>query len=1200
VNGLSGVVEKNVHGTDVTQWSTRASPNGVPLKENHTPGPPSGMISVLYVDDESHLLDITKTYLEKTKEFTVTTAPSVSVALELLKSNGIQVIVSDYQMPEMDGIEFLKTVRATDKSIPFIIFTGKGREEIAIEAFENGADFYLQKGGEPKSQFADLSHRIKKAVNHRRADIQVTALNRLYTVLSATNKAIVRIHDKTELLNEICRVVVDIGGFAMAWAGFANPEKHLIEPVAMAGHVEGYLDTNAVSTEDIPRGRGPTGTAFRTRTFNVSNDIARDPTMELWREEALERGYRSLAAFPFALDTNNPGIITVYASEPGFFTDQIIRLLDEQSSDLSFAFITLDHEEQRIAAENDLKKSELQYRRLFETAQDAILILDGDTGKIIDANRFILDMLGYSLEYFVGKHLWELGFIKDKTLAQHAFTELKTNGYIRYEDLPLETKDGRSIDVEFVSNAYLVGDKKIFQCNIRDVTKRKRAEEERSRLSAIVEHTDEAIIGKTLDGIITSWNAGAERMYGYSVQEMVGKSISLLVPPDYPDDPLTILERVKNGDPVIRYETLRRKKDGGLIHVTLIASPIRDTYNRLIGTSIIGHDITDKKTVQDVLQASETRYRRLFETAQDAILILDGDTGEIIDANPFILDLLGYPLEYCIGKHLWDLGFIKDKTLAQHAFTELKTNGYIRYEDLPLETKDGRSIDVEFVSNAYLVGDKKVFQCNIRDITERKRADLDLLSAQKRLKEAHRLAHIGIWDWVMESDTVTWSDEMYKIAGRDPSLSAPTYAEHPRVYTPASWDLLSSAVTRALTTGELYNLELELVRPDGNIRWVNAFGGVKRDGDGKVIGLYGTVQDITERKRAEDALRGSEEKYRMLFSNIQDGFAYCRMIYDSDGHPEDFIYLNVNPAFDRITGTKTVTMKRVTEVYPGINEVFPELFLIYGRVAWTGTPESFEINFKPIEKWLHISVYSPEKEYFVAVFEDITDRKQAEEALHQANKQLNLLSSITRHDILNQLMALKGYLELSREYLGENRTLSDFVTKEEKVANTIENQITFTRDYQNLGATAPAWQNVNASINKALSGLPMRDVCVEVDPQDPEIFADPLFEKVFYNLIDNALRYGGADMKTIRVSLQEIDKGLWIVCEDDGVGIPAEDKKKLFTRGFGKNTGLGLFLSREILAITGITITENGTPGKGARFEITVPKGMWRVAGSGE
>jgi signal transduction histidine kinase len=106
--------------------------------------------------------------------------------------------------------------------------------------------------------------------------------------------------------------------------------------------------------------------------------------------------------------------------------------------------------------------------------------------------------------------------------------------------------------------------------------------------------------------------------------------------------------------------------------------------------------------------------------------------------------------------------------------------------------------------------------------------------------------------------------------------------------------------------------------------------------------------------------------------------------------------------------------------------------------------------------------------------------------------------------------------------------------------------------------------------------------------------------KVFYNLIDNALRYGGAGMKTIRISSQESDASLTILCEDDGVGISHEDKKRLFTRGFGKNTGLGLFLSREILGITGITITETGEPGKGARFEIHVPAGMWRMMGASE
>ena len=166
-------------------------------------------------------------------------------------------------------------------------------------------------------------------------------------------------------------------------------------------------------------------------------------------------------------------------------------------------------------------------------------------------------------------------------------------------------------------------------------------------------------------------------------------------------------------------------------------------------------------------------------------------------------------------------------------------------------------------------------------------------------------------------------------------------------------------------------------------------------------------------------------------------------------------------------------------------------------------------------------------------------------------------------------------------------------------AKTIDEQIQFTRDYQNLGVAAPEWQSVNESIRKAMTALPMRAVHVEPDPADPEVYSDPLFEKVFYNLIENALRYGGDRMKTIRVSSQESGTSLTILCEDDGVGITDEDRKKLFRKGFGKHTGLGLFLSREILAITGITITENGEPGKGARFEIAVPKGMWRTAGNG-
>ena len=145
-----------------------------------------------------------------------------------------------------------------------------------------------------------------------------------------------------------------------------------------------------------------------------------------------------------------------------------------------------------------------------------------------------------------------------------------------------------------------------------------------------------------------------------------------------------------------------------------------------------------------------------------------------------------------------------------------------------------------------------------------------------------------------------------------------------------------------------------------------------------------------------------------------------------------------------------------------------------------------------------------------------------------------------------------------------------------------------------MGIASPAWQNAEEIARQAIAALPMKDIRVEVDRQDLEIYADPLFGKVFFNLIDNALRYGGGKLKAINITSIETDAGLTLIFEDDGEGIPGGDKKYLFEQGFGKNIGLGLFLSREILSITGITIRETSDQGKGARFEMAVPKGAYR------
>lgn len=221
---------------------------------------------------------------------------------------------------------------------------------------------------------------------------------------------------------------------------------------------------------------------------------------------------------------------------------------------------------------------------------------------------------------------------------------------------------------------------------------------------------------------------------------------------------------------------------------------------------------------------------------------------------------------------------------------------------------------------------------------------------------------------------------------------------------------------------------------------------------------------------------------------------------------------------------------------------------------------------------------------------------RSQKELVQTNEKLGLLSSITRHDISNQLVALSGFLELSKLSGGGDRHGQELIERELKIVNAITHQIRFAADYERMGIPEPEWQNVGATIRRAAAALPVQNISIRVERQDLEVLADPLLFKVFHNLIDNSLRYGGAGMKSIVVTSHKTPDGLLLVFEDDGDGILEADRRHLFERGFGKNTGLGLFLSREILAITGITMIWRGEPGRGARFEMLVPKGAYRFS----
>jgi CheY-like chemotaxis protein len=226
-------------------------------------------------------------------------------------------------------------------------------------------------------------------------------------------------------------------------------------------------------------------------------------------------------------------------------------------------------------------------------------------------------------------------------------------------------------------------------------------------------------------------------------------------------------------------------------------------------------------------------------------------------------------------------------------------------------------------------------------------------------------------------------------------------------------------------------------------------------------------------------------------------------------------------------------------------------------------------------------------------FAELSHKIQLAVRRHHERRNLDLFVDVTRHDLINKVAALSGYVEIIKEKTQDPMTLG-YLAKQQLILTSIREQINFTRDYQSIGSQKPRWQKLGETVRHAVAMLPP-----DVTPpactacEGVEIFADSLLVKVFYNLLDNSFRHGN-HVTTMHFSCLEQADGLAIIYEDDGIGITDREKESIFLKGRGKNTGLGLFLIREILAITGITIHETGHRGKGVRFEILVPAEGYR------
>ena len=930
--------------------------------------------------------------------------------------------------------------------------------------------------------------------------------------------------------------------------------------------------------------------------------------------------------------------------------------------------IVIDITERKLA-EQGLQESEERNRRLLGRSFDA-RITHRD-GKIIFANDTAARLIrAESKEDLIGKDLVEFLTGESKEKAEKRIQQLyaKPGTVVPIIEEQFICFDGDIIDIEVTAASFLEGGEPTVEVVFRDISERKRIQEELRRseekFRGLVENAPYAMLIIS-DDKIKYLNPAAMELFGASsADDVLGTKISDRVDPRFRPS----LKRRKHQlevekRPTEKTDEVYIKLDGTPVDVEVAAVPYR--FNNDDGSMIILRDITDRKRAEEALEKRILALTRPLDEMEDivfedlfniselqhlqdllgkawgvGVLLTRPDGTPITRPSNFTYfctefirksekgrmrcqtsdsiigrhNPSGPTIERCLsaglwgagasitvgGRHIanWLIGQVRNEAQTEEEMVEYAREIGVdeaRFREAFLQVPVMSTERFEHIANTLFALANQLSSIayqNIqqaRFIAERKMADDALREANLIMENSP----VMLFRWrAQEGWPVELVSKNIVRFGYEPEMFLNGSLLFSDIVHPDDLDGIKAALDDKISQGEdSYEGIYRIRSRDGAYHWVDERTFLERDSEGMVTNIQGILIDITERVEAEkrlqainDALKEGEEKYQELF---ELGSEAVFLIDNGTGK-----VLECNTAASEMYGyshkellesnTRDLLVKRAESESKMIENrngsvIIP---LEYHRRK-DGRMFPVEINSRYFT-WKGNNVH-------VAAVRDITERIRTSEALRQVNKKLNLLNNITRHDLKNQMTALTGNLALAKLKRADP-SFDVYMEKALASADSMTAIIKFAEAYEEIGVREAIWHDLKTLVIDSVGDVPPSKLRIINDvPAGIEVFADPLIKKVFYNLIDNAIRHG-EKATTVRFSVEKVDGVHTIVCEDDGLGISADIRSKLFNRGFGKNHGLGLFLSREILAITDITMTEEGEPGKGARFVMSVPR----------
>ncbi|MFW5898461.1 MAG: PAS domain S-box protein, partial [Candidatus Saliniplasma sp.] len=695
---------------------------------------------------------------------------------------------------------------------------------------------------------------------------------------------------------------------------------------------------------------------------------------------------------------------------------KVFYLRDDQGEISGFIGVIRDITE-RKRREKELREERNFIEQIAETSPVCITKVDRD-GNITYANERAEDVLGLSKSEIKGRTYydvdWKITDYEEKPFPKEElpFDLVKEKGELVYDVRHAIEWPGGERKLLSINAAPLYDEEGEFDgvvATIDDVTeeveKERELEETKNWLYEIIHEASVPTFVIDKDHKITDWNRACEELTGLTGEEMVGTDEPWKA--FYDDDRPVLADMVLEDASLEEIERYygEKVKESSLIHgaydgedlfemkgediwIYFTASPIKDSEGNIIGAIETLQDTTERKEKEEKLKESEQRYRRLFETAQDGMIIIDAASGEIIDANPFIKDMLGYSLDELRGKKLWEIGTFKDIVENKEKFDKLREEEYVRYEHLPLETKDGEEKSVEFVSNLYMVGDEEIIQCNIRDITERKEMEKKIKRERDRAQKYLDTAEVMMVTIDPEGEVIQANRKACEVLGcEQEEIMGEDWFENfiPEERREELRKIHEGYIEKRETVEEYY--ENSVITKDGEEKVIEWRNNIISDEDGDVIGTLSSGQDITDRKEKEQVLERERKKFRAIFNNFNDAIYLHEL--NEDGTPGKFIEVN-HVATEMLGYTREEFLKMSpkdidagehAEKVPAVMKELVET----GDIRFEMTHKAKDGTKVPVEIHSHVFELEGEKRV-LSVVRDITERKEAEEKLKKSER----------------------------------------------------------------------------------------------------------------------------------------------------------------------------------------------------------------------